>query len=89
MRPAFTLKAILRRALACVALGLLGSTPALAVTDFVFAVTEGVTYQATPKDIRDKFEPIAELISRSLRRNVKLVLVPAYDDARARTGAAA
>jgi len=81
--PASFVKAIVRHALACVALLLLGTAPAHAVTDFVFAVTEGVTYQATPKDIRDKFDPIAELISRALHRNVKLVLVPAYDDARA------
>lgn len=52
-------------------------------TDLVFSVTEGVTYQATPKDIRDKFEPVAEAIGRALRRNVKLVLVPVYADVRA------
>src|SRR6187399_1527847 len=55
-----------------------GSTP-----DLVFSVTEGVTYQATPKEIRDKFEPLAEVIGKALRRNVRIVLVPAYDDARA------
>ena len=52
-------------------------------TDLVFSVTEGVTYQATPREIRDKFEPLAEVIGKALRRNVKVVLVPAYDDARA------
>src|SRR6478672_3260343 len=52
-------------------------------TDLVFAVTEGVTYQATPKEIRDKFEPLAQVIGKALNRNVRLVLVPAYDDARA------
>jgi len=52
-------------------------------TDLVFSVTEGVTYQATPKEIRDKFEPLAEVIGKALRRNVRIVLVPAYDDARA------
>ena len=51
--------------------------------DFVFAVTEGVTYQATPKEIRDKFEPLAEVIGKALQRRVRLVLVPAYDDVRA------
>jgi ABC-type phosphate/phosphonate transport system substrate-binding protein len=55
-----------------------GSTP-----DLVFSVTEGVTYQATPKEIRDKFEPLAEVIGKAMRRNVRVVLVPAYDDARA------
>jgi ABC-type phosphate/phosphonate transport system substrate-binding protein len=52
-------------------------------TDLVFSVTEGVTYQATPKDIRDKFEPVAEAMGRALHRNVRLVLVPSYDDVRA------
>src|SRR5690349_1882346 len=52
-------------------------------TDLVFAVTEGVTYQATPKEIREKFEPLAQVLGKALNRNVRLVLVPAYDDARA------
>ncbi len=56
----------------------LGSTP-----DLVFSVTEGVTYQATPKEIREKFEPLAEVIGKALRRNVRIVLVPGYDDVRA------
>lgn len=51
-------------------------------TDLVFSVTEGVTYQATPKEIREKFEPLAEVIGKALHRNVKVVLVPAYDDVR-------
>jgi ABC-type phosphate/phosphonate transport system substrate-binding protein len=46
-------------------------------------VTEGVTYQAPPKEIRDKFEPLAEALSRGLKRNVRIVLVPSYNDARA------
>jgi ABC-type phosphate/phosphonate transport system substrate-binding protein len=52
-------------------------------TDLVFAVTEGVTYQATPKEIRDKFEPLADVIGKALGRRVRMVLVPAYDDVRA------
>jgi len=51
--------------------------------DLVFAVTEGVTYQATPKEIRDKFTPLAEVIGRAAGRRVRTVLVPAYDDMRA------
>lgn len=51
--------------------------------DLVFAVTEGVTYQATPKEIRDKFTPLAEVIGKATGRRVKTVLVPAYDDLRA------
>lgn len=57
--------------------------PAATPADLVFSVTEGVTYQATPKEIRDKFEPLAEVIGRALHRNVKVVLVPAYNDVRA------
>ena len=57
--------------------------PAGSTTDLVFSVTEGVTYQATPKEIRDKFEPLAEVIGKALRRNVRIVLVPGYDDVRA------
>ncbi len=57
--------------------------PASAANDLVFSVTEGVTYQATPKEIREKFEPLAELIGKALHRNVRVVLVPAYDDVRA------
>jgi ABC-type phosphate/phosphonate transport system substrate-binding protein len=51
--------------------------------DLVFAVTEGVTYQATPKEIRDKFTPLADVIAKATGRRVKIVLVPAYNDVRA------
>src|SRR6185436_14879683 len=51
--------------------------------ELVFGVTEGVTYQATPKEIRDKFTPLAEVIGRAAGRRVRIVLVPSYDDARA------
>jgi ABC-type phosphate/phosphonate transport system substrate-binding protein len=51
--------------------------------DLVFAVTEGVTHQATPKEIRDKFAPIAQVIATATGRRVRTVLVPAYNDLRA------
>jgi phosphonate transport system substrate-binding protein len=51
--------------------------------DLVFAVTEGVTYQATPKEIRDKFTPLADVIGKAAGRHVRIVLVPAYNDVRA------
>jgi ABC-type phosphate/phosphonate transport system substrate-binding protein len=51
--------------------------------DLVFSVTEGVTYQATPKEIRDKFEPLAQALGAALKRNVRVVLVPKYNDVRA------
>jgi ABC-type phosphate/phosphonate transport system substrate-binding protein len=75
---------MLRRILIALALALGIVAPAAAQgPDLVFAVTEGVTYQATPKEIRDRFAPVAEVLSQALRRNVRTVLVPAYDDLRA------
>jgi phosphonate transport system substrate-binding protein len=51
--------------------------------ELVFGVTEGVTYQATPKEIRDKFTPLAEYIGKATGRRVRIALVPAYNDVRA------
>ena len=59
------------------------AVPASAQNELVFAVTEGVTYQATPKEIRDKFAPVADAIARATGRRVRTVLVPAYNDVRA------
>jgi ABC-type phosphate/phosphonate transport system substrate-binding protein len=59
------------------------AVPAWGQGELVFAVTEGVTYQATPKEIRDKFAPVADAIARATGRKVRTVLVPAYNDVRA------
>jgi ABC-type phosphate/phosphonate transport system substrate-binding protein len=59
------------------------STAAAQGSDLVFAVTEGVTYQATPKEIRDRFAPLGQLLGKATGRRVRIVLVPAYDDVRA------
>jgi ABC-type phosphate/phosphonate transport system substrate-binding protein len=56
---------------------------ASSAADLVFSVTEGVTYQATPKEIRDKFEPLAQALGVALKRTVRVVLVPKYNDVRA------
>jgi phosphonate transport system substrate-binding protein len=74
-----------RRIALVLALAALAASPAV-FAQIVFAVTEGVTYQATPREIREKFEPLAEVIGRTLKREVRIVLVPAYDDARAGLG---
>ncbi len=50
--------------------------------DLVFCVTEGVTYQATPKEVRDKFEPIADALARGIKRSVRVQLIPSYNDLR-------
>lgn len=75
---------MLGRIVACLFLAIITAGTASAQGgDLVFAVTEGVTYQATPKEIRDKFAPLAEVIGRAAGRRVRTVLVPAYDDMRA------
>jgi len=69
--------------LSCVG-ALLALIPLVApAADLVFSVTEGVTYQATPKEIRDKFEPLAQALGSALKRNVRVVLVPKYNEVRA------
>ena len=72
-----------RLALACV---LCTAPLAAALTpegEIVFAVTEGVTYQATPKEIRDKFTPLAEVLAKVAGHRVKTVIVPGYAELRA------
>jgi ABC-type phosphate/phosphonate transport system substrate-binding protein len=74
-------KTFVRMLLFCV-FALFAGTAA-AQGEVVFALTEGVTYQATPKEIRDKFAPLADLIAKATGRRVKMVVVPAYNDLRA------
>ncbi len=74
---------MIRRLAAALVLGALAAGSQAQQPELVFAVTEGVTYQATPKEIRDKFAPIAQIIATATGRRVRTVLVPAYDDARA------
>ena len=74
---------MLGRLIICLVLAAVTATTAAAQgSDLVFAVTEGVTYQATPKEIRDKFTPLAEVIGKATGRRVKIVLVPKYNDVR-------
>jgi len=61
----------------------MAATAAAQGTDLVFAVTEGVTYQATPKEIRDKFAPLAEILAKASGRRVKILVIPSYDELRA------
>jgi phosphonate transport system substrate-binding protein len=72
-----------RFVVACLVWAALAAPAAAQDRELVFAVTEGVTYQATLKEIRDKFTPLAEALSKTLGRRVKTVLVPAYNDLRA------
>jgi phosphonate transport system substrate-binding protein len=74
---------LVRIAVSLLSYAILAATAHAQGPDLVFAVTEGVTYQATPKEIRDKFAPLAEIIAKASGRRVKTVLVPAYNDLRA------
>lgn len=79
-----TVGRMLGRILAGVSMASILTSPAAGQgTDLIFAVTEGVTYQATPKEIRDKFAPVADYVGKAIGRRIKVVLVPAYDDLRA------
>ena len=71
------------RILACLCAVAIIGTATAQERELVFAVTEGVTYQATPKEIREKFTPIGEVIAKAVGRRVRTVLVPGYDDLRA------
>lgn len=53
------------------------------VGELVFSVTEGVTYRATPKEIRDKFAPLADVLAKATGKRVRMVLVPSYNEVRA------
>jgi phosphonate transport system substrate-binding protein len=59
----------------------LAASPARA-SDFVLSITEGITYYQTSKEIQAKFAPIAELISKAIKRPVRMVIVGAYAEER-------
>lgn len=48
----------------------------------VIGVTEGVTYRATDNQIEEKFVPIAEALSKSLRQPVTIKVLSSYKSAR-------
>lgn len=48
----------------------------------VLGVTEGVTYQATDNQIQDKFQPIADVLSKSLKEPVTIKVLSNYNAAR-------
>jgi phosphonate transport system substrate-binding protein len=58
------------------------TAPVAAAADFVFSITEGVTYYQTNKEIQAKFAPLADLLSKALKRPVRIVIVSAYNDVR-------
>jgi phosphonate transport system substrate-binding protein len=68
---------------AVVAVWLVVAVPCAAAADLVFAVTEGITYYQTNKEIAARFQPLTELLARALKRPVRIVIASAYDDLRA------
>ncbi len=72
-----------RFAVAIILASILATGTAAQDRELVFGVTEGVTYQATPKEIRDKFTQIADYVGKATGRRVRIAIVPAYNDVRA------
>jgi phosphonate transport system substrate-binding protein len=58
------------------------AAPVVAAADFVFSITEGITYYQTNKEIQAKFAPLADLLSKALKRPVRMVIVSAYNEVR-------
>jgi len=58
------------------------AAPAIAAADFVLSITEGVTYYQTNKEIQARFAPLADQISKAIKRPVRMVIVSAYAEAR-------
>jgi phosphonate transport system substrate-binding protein len=46
--------------------------------EFVFAVNEGVTYRITPSESRERYKELGDMLSRALKRPVKVVPVDNY-----------
>jgi len=61
---------------ASLALALAAATPARA--ELMLAVNEGVTYYVTPKEIREKYKDLAEVLGKTLKTAVKVVPVDQY-----------
>jgi ABC-type phosphate/phosphonate transport system substrate-binding protein len=62
--------------LASFAAALLTAAPARA--ELTLAVNEGVTYYVTPKEIREKYKDLADLLGKTLKTTVKIVPVDQY-----------
>ncbi len=59
------------------------AAPTARAADFVLSITEGITYYQTNKEIQARFAPLADLISKAIKRPVRLQIASAYDEARA------
>jgi len=66
----------------------IAAAPAFAEQEFIFGINEGVTYRITPHETRDRYRELGELLSRTLKRPVKLVPEDNYVKLRANLEAA-
>ena len=58
------------------------AAPAAGASDFILSITEGITYYQTNKEIQARFAPLAEQISKAIKRPVRVVITSAYAEAR-------
>jgi phosphonate transport system substrate-binding protein len=58
------------------------TAPVAGASDFVLSITEGITYYQTNKEIQAKFAPLADLISKAIKRPVRVVVVSSYNEVR-------
>jgi phosphonate transport system substrate-binding protein len=72
----------LNRFLTPALLALVLATPPAIAADLVLSITEGITYYQTNREIQAKFAPLADLISKAIKRPVKMVIVSAYAEER-------
>jgi ABC-type phosphate/phosphonate transport system substrate-binding protein len=58
------------------------TAPLARAAELVFSITEGITYYQTNNEIQAKFAPLADLLSKSLKQPVRMVILSAYNDLR-------
>ena len=76
------MRGMLRFLSAALLLTLALTAPLARAAELVFSITEGITYYQTNKEIQAKFAPLADLLSKSLKQPVRMVIVSAYNDLR-------
>ena len=68
--------------LSVVSLALALIAPCAFAADIVFSITEGVTYYQSASETQSKFQPLADLLAKALKRPVRMVVVSSYQNLR-------
>lgn len=68
--------------LSVVSLALALIAPCAFAADIVFSITEGVTYYQSASETQAKFQPLADLLAKALKRPVRMVVVSSYQNLR-------